>query len=383
MARKPILFVLRLIVFGLLLAVCAVSVSAQTDNPLPAPTGPYSVGVQWRHWVDDSRVETYPDAPDGNREMMVEILYPAEAGAATDGSPYIPNSDQVLPTFSELLTAFGVPLTVGPADVAEFQAHAIPDAPLADSETPYPVLIFSHGGAADITMYTAQLEELASQGYVVVGINHAYGAAATVFPDGRTVFGGLSLGLEDIATNWSQDQSFAMDQMEMLNEADPQDMFTDRLNVDGFGVFGASLGGAASTITCFTDQRCLAGANEDGPIYGEVIEQGLTQPFMYMFSDSRFFSDPEFLAESSGPIYIADFEGFEHLDFGDFTLWPNASEQLREVSWLGSVDAQRAVQLTRAYLVAFFDHHLKGSEMTLLNGSSQDNPEVTVEMLNE
>jgi predicted dienelactone hydrolase len=139
----------------LVLSLLMVPATQAQENPLPAPTGPYAVGVVWRHWVDESREETYGEAPRGNRELMVEILYPAEADTDAEGSPYIPNADQVLPAFSSLLTAFGVPLTVTPADVANFRAHAIANAPLADDEARYPVLIFSHGGAAEVTMFTA------------------------------------------------------------------------------------------------------------------------------------------------------------------------------------------------------------------------------------
>jgi hypothetical protein len=66
-------------------------------------------------------------------------------------------------------------------------------------------------------MYTAQLEELASHGYVVVGINHAFGSAVTVFPDGRNVIGDYSTGLEAKVPVWAADQMFVIDQLEELN----------------------------------------------------------------------------------------------------------------------------------------------------------------------
>ena len=36
---------------SLAIALCWAKVSAQGDNPLPALTGLYQVGVVWRHWV--------------------------------------------------------------------------------------------------------------------------------------------------------------------------------------------------------------------------------------------------------------------------------------------------------------------------------------------
>src|SRR5215207_3594273 len=174
MSTKP--FSKALPIIAILL--CWGKVDAQADNPLPAPTGPYDVGVVWRHWVDESRDEPYDEASDAKREVVVEILYPAEVADDAEAAHYMDNREQVLPAFAALLQAFiNVELNTQPEDLDAFQSHAYPDAPLSDDQASYPVLIFSHGGAADVRMYTAQLEELASHGYIVVAINHVYGAA--------------------------------------------------------------------------------------------------------------------------------------------------------------------------------------------------------------
>jgi hypothetical protein len=189
-------------------------------------------------------------------------------------------------------------------------------------------------------MYSTQLEELASHGYVIAAINHAYGAAATVFPDGRVVTGNFVTGLEPHVPFWAQDQSFVIDRLEMINADDPENRFTGRLDTERLGMLGQSLGGSAATVTCSVDARCKALAVGDSPIYGEVIEQGVDQPVYYMLSDSRIFSNPEFFANARGPYYEAAFAGFEHLDFGDFTFWPNVTP-LHDALWLGSVEPVR------------------------------------------
>src|ERR1700737_2351718 len=61
------LFVLAAIVFCILLPVFR----------LPAPTGPYKVGTQIRHIVDQSRRDPFSDNPGGPRELVVQIWYPA------------------------------------------------------------------------------------------------------------------------------------------------------------------------------------------------------------------------------------------------------------------------------------------------------------------
>jgi predicted ester cyclase len=174
-----------------------------------------------------------------------------------------------------------------------------------------------------------------------------------------------------------------IDQLETLNADDPDAMFTNRLDLDRLGVFGASLGGSAATSTCYADARCKAGVNLDGPVYdAAVVENGVDQPFLYTLSDTRIFSNPEFFAAGDAPFYAAAFAGFEHLDFGDFPLWTNPAEQLRAAHWLGSVAPDRAVEMTRAYVLAFFDKYLKGAEDTLLDVPSDAYPEVTVEASN-
>ena len=49
-----------------------------------------------------------------------------------------------------------------------------------------PVVLFSPGFDVPRTLYTiAAAEDLASRGYVVIGMDHTGEALATVFPDGR------------------------------------------------------------------------------------------------------------------------------------------------------------------------------------------------------
>ena len=57
------------------------------------------------------------------------------------------------------------------------------------------------------------------------------------------------------------------------------------------GVFGHSLGGAAALQFCHDDSRCKAGIDVDGAPLGNVISEGVTQPFMFILSDHGSESD--------------------------------------------------------------------------------------------
>ena len=67
------------------------------------------------------------------------------------------------------------------------KAHAVSGALYARSAKRSPVLIFSPGGGMIREAYTAQLEDLASHGYVVAAISHPYDASVTIFPGGRQI----------------------------------------------------------------------------------------------------------------------------------------------------------------------------------------------------
>jgi hypothetical protein len=82
------------------------------------------------------------------------------------------------------------------------------------------------------------------------------------------------------------------------------------------------------------------------------------------------------LEQAEGPFYQVALDGFEHLNFGDFPLWPNV-DRVKEVGWLGDVDALRSIEVTRAALVAFFDQYVKGSGEASMDDLSAY-PEVTV-----
>ena len=55
---------------------------------------------------------------------------------------------------------------------------------IAAAEEKFPVLIFSHGYGSKAHGYYALLSEIASQGYVIVNMNHTYESLGVTLPDG-------------------------------------------------------------------------------------------------------------------------------------------------------------------------------------------------------
>ena len=347
----------------LMLLLFTISLAAAQEEEiieyLPTPTGPYQIGSTYRHWIDESRDETLTDAPDDKRELMVRFWYPADVAEDAVPMPPMPNAEIQMPLISVLLPVAGArPKMIGTP------SHTYLDAPLAESDTRFPVLVFSHAPYTVPEMFTAQMEELASHGYVVAAPYHTYISPATVFPDGR-VAGHVSIEHEIMA----DDLLFVMDQLELLDAEDPEGFFTGRLQTEGFGVFGMSGGARAADMVCRSDARCTAYVNEDADRTGIVtVEQ--VPPAMFMSAKEGTALIPYQVWR--GPAYGLRFPAFVHVSFSDAPLFPV----------MGAPGGIPAVQSVNAYLVAFFDTYLKGEPSPLLDGPSEDFPDVEFESRN-
>jgi dienelactone hydrolase len=353
-------------------------VAGQASNWLPVPTGPYQVGTTTYHWVDESRPEIFTKDPDDRRELLVRVWYPAEVGVNATPEPYGPHPDLILsfPMASIALSA-DIEFTLSAEELVLTPTHSYRDAPVSDAAASYPVLVFSHGWVARPEFHAAQIEELASQGYIVVGIVHTHIAMLTVFPDGRIV--PFSNPDRDLALDvGAQDQSFVLDQLALLNDALPTERFSGRLALDRVGNFGQSWGAAVVLLACLRDSRFAAAISEDGPLPDAVAREGLDLPVMFMKRDGATASVA--LPSLRGPAYNLIFDGFGHMDFTDFTLYPGVSSS--DPYLLGTVEGLRAAHVINAYLLAFFDQYLKGDSSPLLNGPSSEYPEVEFEARN-
>src|SRR5690606_7808722 len=115
-------------------------------------------------------------------------------------------------------------------------------------------ILFSHGWNGFDAQNTGQALQLASHGFVIVGMQHPYGAVVTVFADGTVAKNNpsaLPSGVPDeeyeaaaraLAAQWAGDMSFALDFLEEENDA-PAGPLHASLDLSRVGVYGHSTGG--------------------------------------------------------------------------------------------------------------------------------------------
>ena len=378
----------------------ALTTKAQTPRTLPSPSGPLAVGRVSMHLVDPTRIE--PLSPNhGYRELMVDVWYPAEPSAERTAD-YLD-----APAFERVLGAKGFQEQFGDASdvikAGRVQTHAASGAPFSRAVSRSPLLIFSPGGGMVREVYSAQIEDLVSHGYVVAAITHTYDGIVAVFPDGHvvthdgtrwpeipSVAGELNLN----QLEWhARDITFVVDELMRANRTTSSPLpFAGHLQTSRIGAFGHSLGGMAAAHACQIDRRIKACLNQDGaaamkPFYLDARGWGMDQPFMLIERAPRTTppSDQELaamkLTRPQADQLIArlrhDMDAtLRSTAQGSYRVVletaPTTHEDFTDLPFLGAPTASEAdtrariLAVVRRWTRAFFDQTLRGQKQPML-----------------
>ncbi|MBD3231199.1 hypothetical protein GF322_00900 [Candidatus Dependentiae bacterium] len=358
---------------------------------LPKPTGSYSVGTTLYHFKDFKRLESHLVDKKEPRELLVQIWYPSDEKIELK-SPYIFDILPVLRDSARNTCSYYLPRVLFDYFLTGIVTHSIPEATLSCKQQKFPVLIFSHGFASLSNFNTTQLEELASHGYVVVGINHTYDCSVTVFPDGRIIplSNDWEIGeiryLENSINDWIKDTIFVLDELEKLNNSDVKKKFNNHLDLSKIGMFGHSMGGATTAQICRLDSRVKAGISMDGPLFGKDSKKAFNKPFMFILAEEslkmtkrdltkselnyrkmtredeqvikKIFSKdiPELCHNIGKNAYYIVMKGAEHYTFCDFPLFRSFSLFFRYFNFgFGSIEPIKAIKIINACILDFFN----------------------------
>ncbi|GAA3021602.1 alpha/beta hydrolase [Streptosporangium longisporum] len=334
---------------------------------LPAPTGPHPVGTTALHLTDTSRPDPWnPDAD--ARELKVTLWYPTRQrhGRRT---PYMTARE------AELLLKGSGTSAVPSGTLSRTRTNAVEDA--APSGRGLPLVVLSPGFTKPVSTLTSLAEDLAGRGYVVAGIDHTHESHATTLSDGRVA--------ECLACDSSTDPGFgaglvrgrAADVSFVLDRLTSTPRHSGLIDRKRIAMAGQSIGGAATVAAMVEDPRIRAGINMDGTTYARIPKGGLSRPFMFLGSrehvpggrDTSWDRDWRLLTGWKRWLVLS---GAEHQSFTDIPLLAGV---LGLEPLPGMLPAARGSELTRTYVAAFFDRHLRSRRQPLLGGPSSRHPE--------
>lgn len=333
---------------------------------LPAPTGSQPVGTVSLHLVDRGRPDPWVPTAKA-RELMVSLWYPARRGEGRP-APYMTDAEAAALLAGQKIT------DVPKEALSGIRTHAVTGARPAGRKGALPLVVLSPGFTMARSSLTGLAEELASRGYVVAGIDHVHESYGTSLPGGRLA--GCEACAEQEADAWKfgdkavrarqADVSFVLDRLLGRHPVWQGGRLVDRSRI---GMAGHSLGGSSTTWTMLNDPRVRAGVNMDGTFFVPVPDKGPARPFMLLGAGDAHEPGGKDVtwgrdwARMTGWKRWLTVRGGDHSSFTDYPLLTKQSA--------------RELEITRAYVTAFMDRHLRERDQRLLDGPSAAFPEVT------
>ena len=269
-----------------------------------------------------------------------------------------------------------------------------------DGAEKFPLAIFSHGSFGYRGSNLSTFEELASNGYVVVSIDHSYHAFFSQHTDGSTTLVNteflndavnITNNVYDAKTTYEKtqmwlnlraaDMDFILEKaLSNANGEIPNSVYS-LIDTEKIGLFGHSLGGAAAAKLGRDRLDVDAVAVIDGTMLGEEIafENGqavLTSdiypvPLLNLYNDSHY-EDAKLLGSAYNNLsasahateaYDVVIRGSGHLNFTDLPLF---SPTLARMLGVGDVDSRYCIETMNQVVLDFFNHALKDySELQL------------------
>lgn len=346
---------------------------------LPQPTGIFGVGKSIHRITDRSRNEKHGS---GKRELLIYCYYPTESKTL---SAYAPDIIAILKyNLSKSLRVTHDRVSY----LDSLLEHTSLNAPLSGACDTFPVLFFFPGLGDPVETYTTLLEEMASQGYVVIAINPPYAVDPTVFPDGKIIrmnpeLAGFWYAPDDVFESildeehewWVRDAHFVIDTFKTILADDSYNFLRGRLDYTRMGIFGHSFGGSLALQVCRERADVRACVDMDGIVFGPSSKrlEKLAAPCMFIMADKEI-TDQELQSHNiarakynqlvvprhprllykqlDNDCYFVTIKNSDHNDFGDINLLKYP------ITNLGN--PKEVIVSTRILVRQFFNYYLKG-----------------------
>ncbi|CAM1509581.1 Fc.00g033200.m01.CDS01 [Cosmosporella sp. VM-42] len=354
--------------------------SVVTAIVLPNPIGPYPVAMRVHSLTDSSRIDPYANNTSQHRRVLLSIFWPVDGtkSCSSETVSYMPPATAGV--YGQLAGSIGLSNeTFGAFELEFCRVGGIKGCKANAKNSRYPLVLFSPGGGNSRLLYSAIARSVASQGYVVVAVDHPYDADIVEFPDGTIITEAdipeTDPALEMAAKVRSKDLSFVISQFQKPTSREAMiEGLPGTIDLDKIIAIGHSLGGASSAQAMLSDSRVLGGADLDGRFFNPVMSQGLDRPFMLLGRPKHRTEDTtwiQFWKHLRGPKIEMEVAGTLHGSFTDLPLLVGALDLPKEYqsaveSFVGTVDGVRMQQILAKTLSGFFTLILQGKSKPLL-----------------
>ncbi|MGA4846180.1 alpha/beta hydrolase family protein [Streptomyces sp. G5(2025)] len=344
--------------------------AAWTAPVLPAPTGALPVGLRTTELRDTARRD--PWNPDRVRELMVSFWYPARPSQ-------VPRARYVSARESEMILRRHR-VEGAPADLlSRTRVHARTLAPpLPAPARGLPLVLLSPGFSLPRSSLTGLAEELASKGYAVAAVDHAYEAAAIGHPDGRvTGCRACKRGTDGATVSATRAADLSFVRERLLRSAASGGGALPPLDPSRVALVGHSIGGSAAFETLRKDTGFAAGVNMDGTFH-TTGRSTVRRPFMLLGAGEhgRPGADPTWdkaWRDLSGRRRWFAVDGAGHLSFTDYAP---LIERIGRTGKDVTLPARDASRITRELVTAFLDEQLLHRPWSGPDAVAQHRPEV-------
>ncbi|KAH0284077.1 PAF acetylhydrolase family protein [Aureobasidium namibiae CBS 147.97] len=359
-----------------------------TATIIQPPPGDYGVASSTMELVDTSRNDTYAPLSE-HRRIMVSTYYPATSLKKCQPVivPYMTPATAAV--YDQMYAPLGIPN--GTFASFELSTCAFPRKDRSRKSNGFPVALFSPGLGNSRLMYGAMAQSLASHGFVVITLDHAYDAAIVEYPD-KTV--AIAVNIEsneqieaDVMVR-QHDVSFLIDQLHDCSIR--QQLFhniADTRSLDKILMAGHSLGGATAAAAMLADTRVAAAVNLDGTLFGDILHKNFTSPFMIVSHQGKNLStDVSWIqawSNAMGTKLAVTLNGTQHGSYTDLPLLANTLGLTGNVSaeigeLLGTMEGARAVELVDTFVLQFSNFARGASKALLPAGMAGKFPEARV-----
>ena len=345
-------------------------------------SGKYAVGTKCFSVVDAGRKEILGGG-NGERKIAVRMYYPVDKADIAGKERAAIFSDTKK---AALMKAFHIRKVSDEMNYADYYENA----PIAASQT-FPLIMFSMGYNSYVESNTYLLCALASQGYIIASVGHAFEAVENDYEDGSVDFYDKKINkmmytsMIGAVMNQNKllkkklDYGEAVEQFEIFqNKFTPyikgriiewkkdaekaleavKERYSENIDFSrGIGASGHSLGGCLAYNLCRYNDEFSCGINIDGGLFGDYPENTMEKPFCQISCKENVNVETRPFLNTNADTYHVVFDDMKHLGFTDAKFYI----PLKSLS--GKLNSEEMFRHLVYCHTAFFDKYLKGSDI--------------------